>query len=143
MYLSSFSAPIGKTKELIVDVIKDIPNAPKPVGPYSPVVKSGGLVFCAGQIGLDPASGKLREGLEAQTEQVLKNLNAVLSAAGSSPKSIVMTTIFLTEMSQFKVVNELYANFVSADRAPARQTVAVSDLPLGALVEISVIAEAC
>ena len=124
-----------------MEAIKEIPGAPAPVGPYSPAVKSGSLVFCSGQIGLDPDSGNMKEGLEAQLEQVLKNLKAVLAASGSSVEKIVMATIFLAEIADGKFVNQEYGKFVSAENPPARQTIAVKDLPLGALVEISVVAE--
>lgn len=121
--------------------IKEIPGAPAPVGPYSPAIVAGGLVFCSGQIALDPSSGKMVDGgVEEQTKQVLKNLRAVLEASGSSVEKIAMTTIFLSDISFGAVVNELYAEFVDSENPPARQTVAVKDLPLGALVEISAIA---
>jgi len=123
-----------------MDFIKNVPGAPKPVGPYSPAVKAGELVFLAGQVGLEPESGSLVTGIEAQTKQVLDNIGAVLAASGSSPKKIVLTTIFLANIGDAKVVNEIYSGFVDSERPPARQTVAVKDLPLGALVEISVIA---
>lgn len=125
-----------------MEIVQEVPNAPKPVGPYSVAVKAGGLLFCSGQIGLDPDKGVIVEGgVEAQARQVLDNLKAVLIAAGSSFDKVVMTSIFLSTMSDFKSINEIYAEYVSADKPPARQTVAVKELPLGALVEISVIAE--
>ncbi len=123
--------------------LKNIPGAPKPVGAYSPAVKAGELVFLSGQVGLDPDTNKIVEGgVEAQTKRVLKNLEAVLSAAGSSSEQIIMTSIFLTSIADFAVVNEFYGEFVSGENPPARQTVAVKELPLGALVEISIIAAA-
>lgn len=125
-----------------MDGITSGAGIPKPVGPYTPAIKSGGLVFCSGQIGINPETGKFVEGgLEAQTSQVLENLKSVLVAAGSSLNRVVMTTIFLTDIAQGKVVNEIYARYVSTALPPARQTIAVKDLPMGALVEISVIAE--
>lgn len=120
--------------------IKSAPGVPAPLGPYSPAVVNGGLVYCSGQIGVDPETGSLKEGLEAQLEQVLVNLEAVLKASGSSVDRILMTTIFLSEIGFGAQVNERYAEFVNSDAPPARQTVAVKDLPVGALVEISVIA---
>ncbi|HEY54277.1 MAG TPA: RidA family protein [Caldilineae bacterium] len=114
-------------------------NAPAAVGPYSQAVKTANMVFTAGQIGLDPQTGKLRNGLEAQTRQVLVNLEAVLHAAGASMAHIVKTTIFLTDMADFATVNAIYANAFDA-APPARSTVAVAALPLGALVEIEAIA---
>lgn len=122
-------------------VYREISGAPKPVGPYSAAVASNGLVFLAGQIPLDPETGQMVSGgIEAQTAQVLSNIRAVLQGVGSSPEKIVMTTIFLSEIQFGKAVNELYSKFVNLDLPPARQTVAVKDLPMGALVEISVIA---
>ena len=116
-------------------------DAPAAVGPYSQAVRLGNLVFTAGQIGLDPATGKLREGLEAQTEQVLANLQAVLTAAGSDLSRVLKTTIFLTNMADFATVNGIYGRHFG-DAPPARSTVAVAALPLGALVEIEAIAQA-
>jgi 2-iminobutanoate/2-iminopropanoate deaminase len=113
--------------------------APAAVGPYSQAIKGGNLVFASGQLGLDPATGKLQEGLEAQTQQVLANLTAVLSAAGASMADVVKTTIFLVDISQFATVNAIYgAAFPTPP--PARSTVQVAALPLGGLVEIEAIA---
>ena len=123
-------------------VITHAPGAPAPVGPYSRAVQSGGLLFCAGQIGLDPQTMKIVEGgVEAEAVQVLENLVAVLKAAGTGFDRVVMTTIFLAEISSGKIVNDVYSRYVVKDAPPARQTIAVKDLPMGALVEISVIAE--
>lgn len=115
------------------------PHAPGAVGPYSQAIRSGNLVFTAGQIGLDPATGKLVEGLENQAEQVLANLSAVLAAAGSSLDQAVKTTIFLADMADFAQVNAIYARAFSVT-PPARSTIQAAGLPLGALVEIEVIA---
>ncbi len=124
-----------------MEFIKNVPGAPKPVGAYSPAVKANGFVFLAGQIALDTETGALISGgVDAQAKQVLKNIDAVLKASGSSPQQIVLATIFLANIADAKIVNEIYGGFVDPERAPARQTVAVKDLPLGALVEISVIA---
>ena len=114
-------------------------DAPAAVGPYSQAVKTDSMVFTAGQIGLDPSNGKMREGLEDQTRQVLANLEAVLRAAGTDMAHIIKTTIFLTDMADFSVVNAIYADAFDA-APPARSTVAVAALPLGALVEIEAIA---
>ncbi len=114
-------------------------SAPAPIGPYSQGVKAGQLVFTAGQVGIDPATGKLVEGLEAQARRVMANLAAILAEAGSSMDHIVKTTIFLTDMGHFAAVNAIYAAaFTGAP--PARTTVAVSSLPAGALVEIEAVA---
>jgi 2-iminobutanoate/2-iminopropanoate deaminase len=113
--------------------------APAAVGPYSQAIKTDSLVFASGQLGLDPATGKLQEGLEAQTRQVLANLSAVLSAAGASMENVVKTTIFLVDISQFSTVNAIYATAFPTP-PPARSTVQVAALPLGGLVEIEAIA---
>jgi reactive intermediate/imine deaminase len=116
--------------------------APAPVGPYNQAVKAGGLLFCSGQIALDPASGALVGGgdVEAETRQVLTNLQAVLSAAGCTAQQVVRTTVFLTDLADFAKVNALYAEVFSAGVSPARACVQVAALPKGALVEIDCIA---
>jgi len=116
-------------------------SAPKPVGPYSQAVKVGGLIFTSGQIPIDPASGSLVDGIEAATERVMQNLDAVLKAGGSSLHKAVKTTIFLTDMGQFARVNEVYSRFFQPP-FPARSTVQVAALPKGVAVEIEVVAEA-
>lgn len=114
-------------------------EAPAAVGPYSQAIKTESMIFTAGQIGIDPLSSQMRAGLEAQTRQVLRNLEAVLEAGGAHMSHIVKTTIFLTDMDHFAVVNAIYESaFTTAP--PARSTVAVKALPLGALVEIEAIA---
>jgi 2-iminobutanoate/2-iminopropanoate deaminase len=115
-------------------------DAPRAIGPYSQGVKIGDLVYTAGQIALVPQTGKLVEGgIEAQTRQVMKNLAAILEAAGASLVNVVKTTIFLTDMNDFAQVNQVYGSFFH-DAPPARSTVQVSGLPLGARIEIEVIA---
>lgn len=114
-------------------------NAPAAVGPYVHAVKVGDLLFTSGQIGLIPETGELQEGIVAQTEQVLKNLGAVLEAAGVGYADVVKTTVFLDDINDFATVNEIYARYF-AEEAPARSCVEVSKLPKGALVEIEVIA---
>jgi len=115
-------------------------EAPKAVGPYAQAVCCDGWVFCSGQIGLDPQSGKLVSGgVEAQTRQALANLSAVLAAAGCTPNEIVRTTIYLVAIEDFPKVNAIYAEWLGEHR-PARATVAVAALPLGAAVEIDAIA---
>jgi 2-iminobutanoate/2-iminopropanoate deaminase len=113
--------------------------APAAVGPYSQAIKANGFVFASGQLGLDPATGKLQEGLEAQTRQALANIVAVLDAAGASMADVVKTTIFLVDISQFATVNAIYGTAFPSP-PPARSTVQVSALPLGGLVEIEAIA---
>jgi len=115
--------------------------APQPVGPYSQAVVHGGLVFASGQVPLDPATGELVEGeIEAQTERVIENLAAVLAAAGSSLGRVVRTTVYLTDLSLFGRMNAVYARYFTGDPRPARSTIAAAALPLGARVEIDVIA---
>lgn len=117
-------------------------NAPAPIGPYNQSVKAGGLLFISGQIAMDPATGNITAGdVEAETHQVMKNLHAILQAAGLDFSAVVKTTIFLTDMSLFATVNEIYAGYFEGDH-PARETVAVKGLPRGVNVEISMIASA-
>lgn len=113
-------------------------RAPAAVGPYSQAVRVGNLVFTAGQIGIDPESGSLVAGLENQTRQVLTNLKAVLEAAGSDLGRVVKTTVFLLDMADFARVNAIYGEFMD-HQPPARSTVEVAALPLGALIEIEAI----
>jgi 2-iminobutanoate/2-iminopropanoate deaminase len=114
--------------------------APAAVGPYSQAIVAGDLVFCAGQIGLDPATGELVEGgVEAQAERVLRNLSAVLDAAGCQFAEVVKTTVFLADIDDFGAVNAVYARFMP-DPPPARSTFAVGALPKGARIEIEAIA---
>ena len=116
------------------------PDAPDALGPYSHAVSANCFVFTAGQVGIVPGSGALAEGgVEAQTRQVLENISAVLRAAGSGPDRVVKTTIFLASMDDFATVNSIYAQYFPQD-PPARSTVAVAGLPLGALVEIETVA---
>lgn len=112
-------------------------DAPAAIGPYSQAILAGGFVHCSGQIALDPATGTLVEGdVSAQAERVLANLAAVLAAAGSDLSRVVKCTVYLRSMSDFAAVNAVYARHFPGDAPPARATVAVLDLPKGALVEI-------
>jgi len=116
-------------------------KAPAAIGPYSQSVRSGNLLFCSGQIAIDPSTGKLSgDGIEVQTMQVLKNIRYVLEASGLELASIVKTTIFLSDMDNFPTVNEIYGNEFG-DHRPARSTVQVARLPLDVLIEIECIAE--
>ncbi len=115
-------------------------NAPAAIGPYSQAIAMDGLVFCSGQLGLDPATGELVEGgVEAQAERALRNLAAVLDAAGLTMADVVKTTIFLADIADFATVNGVYGRHMP-DPPPARSTVAVAALPKGGRVEIEVVA---
>ena len=116
--------------------------APAPVGPYNQAVKAGGLLFCSGQIALDPATGEMvgSGDVEAETRQVLANLQAVLAAAGCSPQQVVRTTVFLADLADFAKVNALYAEVFGAGVSPARACVQVAALPKGGRVEIDCMA---
>jgi 2-iminobutanoate/2-iminopropanoate deaminase len=114
--------------------------APKAIGPYSQAVKANGLVYTSGQVALDPASGNLvTDSFEAQVRRVFQNLEAVLREAGSDFNRVLKATVFLTDMANFQALNAIYAE-VFGDHKPARTTVAVSQLPKGAAVEIDLIA---
>lgn len=114
-------------------------GAPGAIGPYSQGIRAGELVFTAGQVGADPATGTLADGVAAQADRALRNLTSILDAAGSSLDRVVKTTIFLVDLADFATVNEVYASHFSAPY-PARSTVAVKSLPKDALVEIEAIA---
>ncbi len=113
--------------------------APEAIGPYSQAVRTEELLMSAGQIGLDPATGRLADGIEAQTHRVLQNLAAVLAADGITFESVIKTTIYLASMDDFEVVNRIYGEYVHRP-FPARSTVQVARLPRDALVEIDVVA---
>jgi len=116
-------------------------RAPKAIGPYSQAIRAGSLLFCSGQIPLDPATGSLVDGdIAAQTRQVFANITAILQAAGTSLDRVVKTTVFLADMNDFAAMNEVYATYFSSP-APARSTIQAARLPRDARVEIDVIAE--
>ena len=114
-------------------------NAPKPIGPYSQGIRTKELIFCSGQIGVDSKTSELARGVVAQTAQSLMNLRTVLSAAGLDLSNVVKTTVFMTDLSEFSLMNEEYAKHFSAP-FPARSTVQVAALPRGGRVEIEAIA---
>lgn len=114
-------------------------HAPAAIGPYSQAIRAGDLIFASGQLGLDPQTGKLQEGVEAQARQALANVKAVLQAAGSSVDRVIKTTIFLADINDFAKVNAIYGELFHHE-PPARSTIQVAALPLGGLVEIEVIA---
>lgn len=129
-----FSVGVSAQKKAV-----ETPDAPKAIGPYSQAIVANGFVFAAGQIGTDPKTGVLADGVEAQAEQVLKNLAAVLKASGSSMENVVKATVFLADMNDFAKMNEIYGKHFKAP-FPARSTVQVARLPRDAKVEIEVIA---
>lgn len=115
-------------------------DAPGAIGPYSQAIKAGGFVFCSGQIPIDTATGEfVSGGVAEQTEQVLKNLSAVLKAAGATLESVVKTTVFLADMNDFTAMNDVYAKYFSSNK-PARATVQAARLPRDARVEIECVA---
>ena len=114
-------------------------KAPGAVGPYVQAIKSNGMVYCSGQLGIDPAVGKMPEGVEAQAHCSMKNMGAILKEAGSDYSKIVKTTIFLADMNDFAKVNEIYKSYFG-EEYPARSCVQVAKLPLGGLVEVECIA---
>ena len=116
------------------------PNAAKPIGPYSPGIRAGNLLFLSGQVGFDPSTGVLVDGdISAQTDQVMRNIGALLKAAGADFRHVVRTTVFLADMNEFAAMNAVYGRYV-VDPPPARSTVQVAALPRNARVEIDVIA---
>ena len=116
-------------------------HAPAALGPYSQAIVTGNMVYTAGQTPIDPATGKLIDGtIEEQTHRVLQNIKSVLEAAGSSLAKVVKTTVFLTLMSDFAAMNGVYAQYFNTDAPPARSTIQVAGLPLGAMIEIETVA---
>ena len=116
--------------------------APDPVGPYNQAIKAGNFVYCSGQIAINPNSNKIDclGDIKGETTQVLNNLKAVLTASGSSLKDVIKTTIFLTDLNNFQIVNEIYSEFFQNEPSPARACVEVSSLPKGVLIEIDCVA---
>lgn len=115
-------------------------NAPATIGPYSQANFANGILYISGQIPVNPENGKLVEGIEKETHQVMKNLEAILTEAGMNFKNVVKATIFLKNMDDFAVMNDIYASYLDADSYPARETVQVSCLPKNVDIEISMIA---
>ena len=116
-------------------------NAPSPIGPYNQAVIANGFMYISGQVGMNPKTGKIiKDSISDETEQVMKNLSSILNEASISFENVVKSTIFLSDMNDFSLVNEVYGKYFDEDTAPARETVQVSKLPLGVNVEISMIA---
>jgi 2-iminobutanoate/2-iminopropanoate deaminase len=117
-------------------------HAPAPIGPYSQAVKSGHLLFTSGQIPIDPETGEMVSGgIREQTIQVLENLKSIIEAAGSTLDDAIKTTVFLTDMADFPELNTIYAEYFGEEKAPARSTIQVAALPMGARVEIELVAK--
>lgn len=123
---------------MVKEIISTV-NAPKAIGPYSQANKFGELIFVSGQLPLNPETGELAQGIEAQAHQSLKNVTAILKEAGSDLSKVLKVTIFMQDLANFKVVNEIYGNYFS-ENYPARSTVQVARLPMDADIEIEVIA---
>lgn len=125
----------------VMELVNNTPNVPAAVGPYSQAVRCGGLLFCSGQIPINPATGKIEAAdVEGQARQVLGNIRALLTAQNLDMNHVVKATVFLTSMADFPKVNPIYEEAFQGHK-PARSTVAVAGLPLGALIEVEVIAE--
>ena len=117
-------------------------NAPDPVGPYNQAIKAGNFIYCSGQIAIDPVSNEINclGNIEKETIQVLKNLLAVLNAGGAQPEDVIKTTIYLTDLKNFQIVNGIYSEFFNVKNPPARACIEVSSLPKGVLIEIDCVA---
>ena len=117
-------------------------NAPDPVGPYNQAIKAGNFIYCSGQIAIDPVSNKITclGDIEKETIQVLKNLLSVLNAGGAKASDVIKTTIFLTDLKNFEIVNQIYTDFFKVEIPPARACVEVSALPKGVSIEIDCVA---
>ena len=116
--------------------------APDPVGPYNQAIKAGNFIYCSGQIAINPSNNQIDclGDIKGETTQVLNNLKAVLTASGASLKDVIKTTIFLTDLNNFQIVNEIYSEFFKNEPSPARACVEVSSLPKGVLIEIDCVA---
>jgi 2-iminobutanoate/2-iminopropanoate deaminase len=137
LYLNFSSSKKQAAPPLVIDT----PGAPKPIGPYAQAIRKGNALFVSGQIAIDPATGRLDTAdIAAETKRVLSNINAILLASGMTMKDIAKTTIYLTNLDDFKTVNEIYGAAFGAGPYPARETVQVAGLPKGAHLEISVVA---
>ena len=117
-------------------------NAPDPVGPYNQAIKAGNFIYCSGQIAIDPVSNEINclGNIEKETTQVLKNLFAVLNAGGAKVEDVIKTNIYLTDLKNFKTVNDIYSDFFNVENPPARACIEVSSLPKGVLIEIECVA---
>ena len=117
-------------------------EAPEPVGPYNQAIKAGNFIYCSGQIAINPSNNKIDcfGDIKGETTQVLKNLKAVLKASGARLEDVIKTTIFLTDLNNFQIVNDIYSEFFQNEPTPARACVEVSSLPKGVLIEIDCVA---
>ena len=116
--------------------------APEPVGPYNQAIRAGNFIYCSGQIAINPSNNKINclGDIKGETTQVLKNLKAVLNAGGATLEDVIKTTIFLTDLNNFQIVNDIYSEFFQNEPSPARACVEVSSLPKGVLIEIDCVA---
>ena len=138
--MRSLFEPMEKEGFQTVRQIVETENAPRAIGPYSQAISAGGFVFCSGQIPLDPQTGEfVSGGVAEQTEQVLRNLSAVLEAAGTGLERVVKTTVFLADMNDFAAMNEVYGRYFN-EKPPARATIEAARLPRDARVEIEAVA---
>lgn len=129
----------GKNKMIIMKKVVFTENAPKAVGPYSQAIEANGMLFISGQLGINPATGVMVEGVEEQTKQVLANMNAILEAAGYTRSNVVKCTCLLNDMNDFKAMNAIYGEYFNNEH-PARAAYQVVQLPLNGLIEIEAIA---
>lgn len=115
-------------------------SAPGAIGPYSQAVETDSMIYTSGQLGIDPATGELKDGIEAQTTQSFENLKAILTAAGADFSNVIKVLVFLKDMNDFAKMNDVYSTYITGDVLPARSTVQVAKLPKDGLVEIEVVA---
>ena len=130
------------TSPMISQKVIRTSEAPKPVGPYNQAIKAGDFIYCSGQIAINPVSNHIDclGDIKKETTQVLKNLLAVLKAGGAKPENVIKTTIYLTDLNNFQIVNEIYSEFFKVEIPPARACVEVSSLPKGVSIEIDCVA---
>ena len=141
LHLSTFLRSKSELMNQTMTIITEVPGAPKAVGPYSPAVRTGNLLFCSGQLPIDPATGKIEaQSIEEQTQQVFANIRALLTSQGMNLSHIVKTTVFLQDMKDFSAMNGVYSAAMG-EHKPARSTIQVAALPLAASVEIELVAE--
>ena len=129
-------------KSMTSKIVVNTEKAPSPVGPYNQAIKAGNFIYCSGQIAINPETNNIEVlgDIKKETIQVLKNLEAVLVAGGATTDNVIKTTIFLTDLKNFKIVNSIYSEFFKGESTPARACVEVSSLPKGVMIEIDCVA---